>query len=94
MNSLILDAVTARLPLEDLLRQLGDGGVEVKDSAGKVLAVLVGPIDKEALIYAEANIDIDRNIDQVRRALKRRGGITTSQLLANAAAASGESPQP
>ena len=90
MNSLILDTETARLSLEDLLGQLGNGGVEVKDSEGRVLAVLVGPIDKEALTYAEANIDINRNIDQVRRALGRRDGISTEQLLAKAKAAGDE----
>jgi hypothetical protein len=95
MNSLILNTETAKLSLEDLLGQLGNGGVEVKDFEGRVIAVIVGPIDKEALTYAEANIDIDRNIEQVRRALGRRGGITTSQLLAKAkaAAAALETPQ-
>lgn len=90
MNSLVLDSETAKLSLEQLLQQLGNGSVEVKDSAGKVLAVLIGPVDKEALTYAEAHLDIDRNIAQVRRALGRRDGITTEQLLARAAAAGDE----
>lgn len=93
MNSLVLDSETAKLPLEHLLQQLGNSGVEIKDSAGKVLAVILGPMDKEGLTYAEANLDIDRHIDQVRRALGRRDGITTSQLLDNAAAAGDKAAQ-
>ncbi len=93
MNSLVLDSETAKLPLEYLLRQLGNGGVEVKDSAGKIIAVILGPMDKEALTYAEANLDIDQHLDQVRQTLGRREGISTSQLLEKAALAAEEAAQ-
>ena len=84
MTSIVLDAETAKIPLELLLQQLNDGGFEVKDSAGKVLAIMLGPVDKEALTYAEARLDFIQNRAQIQRALGRCDGITTSELLAKA----------
>jgi len=87
MNTLVLDPETAKISLEHLLKQLGNGGVQVRDAQGNIVAVVLGPTDREALTYLEANLDLDQNMDQVRKALQRRGGVTTAQLLANAAAA-------
>lgn len=87
MTSIILDSTTAQLPLQQLLQQLSSGGIEVRDSQGRVVAVMLGPMDKEALTYAEAMLDLAQNRDQVRQALGRRDGISTSELLAKAAAA-------
>lgn len=87
MNTLILDSETAKLSLEHLLKQLGNGGVEVRDAQGNIVAIVLGPSDQEALTYAEAKLDLDQHRDQVRRALARRGGITTSELLSKAALA-------
>ena len=87
MTSIILDSETAQLPLQQLLQQLSSGGIEVRDTQGRVVAVMLGPMDKEALTYAEAMLDLAQNRDQVRRALGRREGIPTSELLRRAAVA-------
>ena len=81
MTSIILDSTTAQLPLQQLLQQLSSGGIEVRDSQGRVVAVMLGPMDKEALTYAEAMLDIAQNREQVRQALGRRDGISTRELL-------------
>lgn len=87
MTSIVLNSETAKLPLSQLLAQLGSGGVEVRDPQGKVVAMILAPADKEALTYAEAMADLTQNFEQVRAAVGRRDGITTSELLAKAVAA-------
>jgi hypothetical protein len=86
MTSIILDSETGKLPLSQLIQQLGTGGVEVRDAQGKVVAMILAPADKKALTYAEAMVDLSQNRNQVRAAVGRRDGITTSELLAKAAA--------
>ena len=87
MNTFILSPQTAKSPVEDLLTQVASGGVEVLDPEGNVLAYVLSPVDREALIYAEAKLDLDQHREQVREAMQRRGGVTTAQLLENARAA-------
>jgi hypothetical protein len=84
MNTLVLNSETANLSIEHLLKQAIAGGVEVRDAQGNIMAFVLSPTDREAWTYAQANMDLDQNLDQVRRALGRRGGVTTAQLLANA----------
>lgn len=91
MNTLVLDSETAKLSLEYLLKQLGTDGIEVRDEQGNIVAVVLVPGDKEALTYAEASIYLDQHKDEMRQAIERRGGITTSQLLEKAALAAKES---
>ena len=93
MNTLVLDSTTANLSLDHLLKQLGSGGVEVRDVGGNVVAIVLGPTDQEALKYAEAHIYLNQHRVQVRQALGRRGGITTSELLAKADAAADQAAQ-
>lgn len=93
MNTLILNAETANMSIEHLLNQMSSGGVEVRDVLGNIVAFVLSPTDQEALTYAEANIYLNEHEDQVRQALGRRGGITTSQLLAKAAAAAEQAGQ-
>ena len=81
------------MSLEHLLKQLSSGGVEVRDAQGNIVAIVLGPADQEALTYAEANIYLNQHRDQIRQALAQHGGITTSQLLANAAAAAEQAAQ-
>jgi hypothetical protein len=87
MDTLILNAETASLSIEQLLKRAKEGGVEVRDTQGNILAFVLSPTDREAWTYAEANLDITQNLGDVRKALGRRGGITTSELLARAALA-------
>jgi hypothetical protein len=86
MTTFILNAETAKLSIEHLLNQAKSDEIEVRNSQGELLAYVVSPNVRDAWIYAEANRDIDQNIEQVRAALARRGGITTAELLKKAAA--------
>jgi hypothetical protein len=87
MNTFVLSSQTANLPVHDLLMRAASESVEVLDADGNVLAYVLSPVDREALIYAEAKLELDRHRDEVRQALSRRGGITTKQLLERAQAA-------
>ena len=87
MNTFILSPQTANLPIQDLLTQAASGSVEILDGDGNVLAYVVTPADREALIYAEARVDLEQHRDEVKKALNRRGGITTQELLDKAKAA-------
>jgi hypothetical protein len=93
MTTFELNAKTANLSIGHLLEQVQKGGLEVRDSQGKILAFVLSPTDQEALTYAEANIYLDAHKDQIQRALGRRGGITTSELLAKAASAAEKASQ-
>jgi hypothetical protein len=87
MNTFVLNDSTAHLSIAHLLKQVQGGAVEVRDAAGKVVALVLSPADHLAWSYAEANLDLDQHRNDVQQALSRRGGVTTEQLLANAAAA-------
>lgn len=93
MNTLILNAETANLSITHLLKQVDSGGVEVRDAQGNVVALVLSPADHQAWTYAEANLDLNQHQDEVRQALGRRGGITTAQLLTNAATAATKNVQ-
>lgn len=93
MTSLVLNAETANLPLGQILQQLGSGGVEIKDPSGNLIALLLGPVSKQTLTYIEANLDINSHLHEVRAALGRRDGITTSELLAKAILAAEQASQ-
>ena len=88
MSTFVLNAETASLSIGHLLNQVGKGGLEVRDDHGNIVAFVISPGDHEALTYAEAQVDLNENTDQVRQALGRLDGITTSQLLEKAAALS------
>ena len=93
MNTFILNADTANLSIEHLLKRANEGGVEVQDPQGNVLAFVLSPTDREAWTYAEANLDITQHFGDVQQAMGRRGGITTSQLLEKAALAAEKAAQ-
>jgi len=90
MNTIVLTDETARLSMEHLLSQANQGGVEVRGTRGELLAYVLSPTDRDAWTYAEANLDIDQNIEQLRAAMKRRGGVTTKEMLEKAARAAEE----
>ena len=84
MTTLVLDAQSAKLPIEHLIAQIGRGGVAVRDAAGNVVALVLSPADHEAWIYAQANFHLYGHRAKVQEALDRRAGVTTRQLLRNA----------
>ena len=87
MHSFVLTPQTANLPVQELLKRAASDSVAVLDTEGNVIAYVLTPIDREALIYAEAKLDLDQHREELRQALGRRGGITTQQLLEKAQAA-------
>jgi hypothetical protein len=89
MHTLIFNSDTANLSIEHLLKQVASGGVEVQDSQGRIVAFVLSPTDRQAWTYAEASLDLTHHPDEVARAIARSGGVTTSQLLQNAASVAG-----
>jgi hypothetical protein len=87
MTTFELNSETSGLSIEHLLKQVGDDGVQVRDAKGNIVALVFSPRDHEALTYAEAHLDLNEHVDQVRQALGRRDGITTTELLEKAALA-------
>ena len=94
MNTFVLSPETANLSVQDLLKRAASDSVQVLDTEGNVVAYVLSPVDREALIYAEAKLDLDRHRDEVQQALSRRGGTTTRQLLDNAKATAQDENSP
>lgn len=88
MTTLVLNADTSQMPIAQLLEQANQGAIEVQDSDGKVVAVVLSATEHEAVVYAEALRDVAEHRDELKAALTRRGGITTAELLRKAAATS------
>lgn len=84
MNTFVLDAQTENLSVQALLTQAKGESIVVLDADGNALAFVLSPADREAFIYAQAHLDLERNRPAVKRALARRGGVTTQQLLERA----------
>jgi hypothetical protein len=89
VNSIVLTPETAQLSIAHLLSQVGDGGVELRNDKGELVAVVLSPTDREAWAYAEAQRDFDQHREEIEQAMSRRGGVTTAELLRKAAAAAG-----
>jgi len=87
MNTITLGPETESLSIGHLLKQVSEGGVELRDVDGNIVAVVLSPTDQEAWAYFEARMDLDQHKQQVEESLRRRDGSTTSQLLKNAALA-------
>ena len=87
MQTIILDAANAQIPLANLVTQASAGGVELRRENGELIGFVLPAHDRAAWAYAEACNDIDANTEQVRAAVARRGGISTQELLQRAAAA-------
>jgi hypothetical protein len=94
MNTFVLSPQTADLPVRDLLNQAANGGLTVLDTEGNVVAYVLSPADREELIYAQAKLDLELHRDEVEAARKRRGGVTTKELLERARAAAERHEQP
>ncbi len=84
MNTFVLNAETSDWSIAHLLKQVGESGIEVRDDQGKVVAFVLSPRSHEALTYAEAHLDLDEHLEEIKKAVGRRSGITTAELLAKA----------
>lgn len=92
MTTLVLDQTTQQLPLGPVFDQVGEG-IAVKNSEGKLLALVISPDDPEGLLYAAAFLDLYRNADKMREAMSRKSGITTAELLKKCEMAAKEAEQ-
>jgi len=93
MNTITLGPETESLSIGHLLKPVSEGGVELRDVDGNLVALVLSPTDQEALAYFEARMDLDQHKQQVEEALRRRDGSTTTQLLKNAARTAENSEQ-
>lgn len=87
MQTIVIDAANAQIPLGTLVSQASPGGVELRRESGELIGFVLPAHDHAAWTYAAASSDIDANIDQVRAAVAGRGGISTQELLRRAQAA-------
>jgi hypothetical protein len=94
MTTLVLNADTSQMPIGQLLEQANREAIEVQDSDGKVVAVVLSATEHEAVVYAEALRDVAEHRDELKASLSHRGGITTAELLRKAAGAAQAAEQP
>lgn len=86
MQTFVLTDQTASQSVEGLIRQAAGGGVEVRDQTGQVVAYVLSPADRDSWLYAEARMYFVEHRSEIEAAGARRGGVTTAELLAKAAA--------
>lgn len=84
MQTFVLSGKTASTPVEGLIKQAANGNVAVENDEGKIVAYLVSPLDREAMAYLDAFRDYAAHRDEIIAARKRRGGVTTKELLERA----------
>jgi hypothetical protein len=83
----LLSEQTASLPVGPLLEQATSGrGVEVHDTKGNVVAYVLPANDADVWLYAEARVYFAQHREEIEAAGRRKGGVTTAELLAKAAA--------
>lgn len=85
MHTLIVNSETANLSIAHLLQQVQNGGLELQDAQGQVVAFVLPPSDRQAWTYAEAAIDLSEHPIEIKNAIGRTGGISTADLLRRAA---------
>jgi hypothetical protein len=83
-----ISSAALSLPAEDRMRLIA----VVQASLDKVSPPQLTP-EREAMIYEEAHRDIAEHREEFQRALARRGGITTKELLQKAAEAAQRAAQ-
>ncbi len=83
-----ISSAALSLPAEDRLRLIA----VVQASLNNVSPPQLTP-EREAMIYKEAHRDIAEHPEEFQRALARRGGITTKELLRKAAEAAQRAAQ-
>jgi hypothetical protein len=93
MSTFILNQESANSPVQDLLSQAAKESVAVLDAHGNVIAYVLPPEVREALIYAEADLELTKNRERINLARQRRGGITTNELLERAKEAAEKYPR-
>jgi hypothetical protein len=86
MQTFVLGDQSTSMSIEGLIQQAAGGGVEVRDQAGQVVAYVLRPADRDAWLYAEARVYFNEHRTEIEAAGARRGGVTTAELLAKAAA--------
>jgi hypothetical protein len=77
-----ISSAALSLPVEDRVRLIAVVQASLGQSSPPPLTA-----EREAMIYEEARRDIVEHWDEFQRALSRRGGVTTEELLRKAAEA-------
>ena len=87
LQTFVLSDNTASQPVGPILQQAASsGGIEVRDGNGKTVAYVLPADNREAWLYAEAQIYFEQHKNEIETAGDRDGGITTAELLKKAAA--------
>ena len=94
LGTVTLGSASAALPFGEVVEQARQGGIQVKDSSGQVVAFVLPPNDLGAWTEAEALREFEEHRDEIRAAMARRGGITTKELLKRAQEAAARAAQP
>jgi hypothetical protein len=83
MTTLVLDEKFERTAIGDVLSSVTDSVVEIRDEAGRLVAVLTFPAaDDEGVDYAPHVAWAEQNVAELdRRARDPRPGLTTKKLL-------------
>ena len=77
-----ISSAALSLPVEDRMRLIAVVQASLDQGSSPPLTA-----EREAMIYEEARRDIVEHWDEFQRALSRRGGVTTEELLRKAAEA-------
>ena len=94
MTTIVLNAETSGLSLGQLLQQASQGEIRIQDSSGKVVAVVMPPVERDELTRLIEIFDRSWNDKKNSGAAERRGGITTAELLRRAEAAAKQATEP
>lgn len=94
LGTVTLGTESAALPFGEVVERAREGGIQVKDASGQVVAFVLPPNNLAAWTEAEALREFEEHRDEIRAAMARRGGITTKELLKRAQEAAARTSQP
>ncbi|HZL88490.1 MAG TPA: hypothetical protein VFB96_08980 [Pirellulaceae bacterium] len=84
LSTVTLGSESAALPFGQVVEQAREGGIQVKDASGNVVAFVLPPNNLGAWTEAELVREIAEHRDEIRAAMQRGGGATTAQMLEKA----------
>ncbi|MGH8249006.1 MAG: hypothetical protein ACREUU_21575, partial [Gammaproteobacteria bacterium] len=72
LGTVTLGSESAALPCGEVIQQARQGGIQVKDSSGQIVAFVLPPNDLAAWTEAEALREFEEHRDEIRAAMARR----------------------
>ena len=88
LSTVTLGSESAALPFGQVVEQARQGGIQVNDSSGQLVAFVLPLNDLAAWTEAQLIREIGEHRDEIRAAMQRGGGVTTAELLERARQAS------